>query len=161
MIKIARMSEADVREAHLIAASSLDTFWTEESIRKEIRENKVARYMVAKSADEVLGFCGAHIILDEAHIINMAVKESARKQGIGSRLMEAVLQYASNLGASYITLEVRQSNRAAVALYQKFGFIKAGIRKGYYHGEDGILMVLDHLPPAEESFSEEETVFEE
>lgn len=163
MLEIRRMRAEDCRAAHLIASESLDTFWTEESLRKEVEENKVARYLVAAQNDEIIGFCGAHIIFEEAHIINMAVKEGFRNRGVGNKLLSGLLQYASNLGAGYITLEVRASNDSAKALYKKLGFEKVSIRKGYYKGEngeteDGELMVLASLPEPEADFIESESL---
>lgn len=158
MLEIRRMTEKDCLSAHVIASESLDTFWTEESLKKEVNENKVARYLVAVIDSQIVGFCGAHIILDEAHIINMAVKEGFRNRGIGRDLLSTLLQYASNLGAAYITLEVRAGNAPAKSLYKRLGFEKVGIRKGYYNGEDGEIMVLASLPSPDENFVEPESL---
>jgi ribosomal-protein-alanine N-acetyltransferase len=124
--------------------------------------NPVARYVVAEQEGVLLGFAGAHIILDEGHITNVAVIKEARGHGLGRLLMDALMQLAANLGARYLTLEVRASNAAAVALYQSFGFIKVSVRKKYYedNGEDALLMVCDQLPPAQDDFQEDKTAVE-
>ena len=85
-----------------------------------------------------------------------------RGHGYGRRLTEALLQYLSNLGADYTTLEVRESNEVAIGLYRSLGFVKVGVRKRYYSdtNEDGFIMVCDRLPPAQEGFEEPETVRE-
>ncbi|MEA5144943.1 MAG: GNAT family N-acetyltransferase, partial [Candidatus Limiplasma sp.] len=79
-----------------------------------------------------------------------------RGQGIGKQLMLALMQYAANLGADYLTLEVRRSNTVAQALYKKLGFMELAVRKRYYedNGEDALLLVCDHMPPVEADFSE-------
>jgi ribosomal-protein-alanine N-acetyltransferase len=117
---------------------------------------------VAEQEGVLLGFAGAHIILDEGHITNVAVIKEARGHGLGRLLMDALMQLAANLGARYLTLEVRASNAAAVALYQSFGFIKVSVRKKYYedNGEDALLMVCDQLPPAQDDFQEDKTAVE-
>ena len=74
-------------------------------------------------------FAGAWIIIDESHITNIAVSESYRRRGIGGAVTRALLQYLSNLGAAYATLEVRESNLAAQHMYEKLGFIRVGRRK--------------------------------
>ena len=131
-----------------------DLFESDEAWRAEYRA-------LLEMPERIAAFAGAHIILDEGHITNIAVLEPYRGRGIGRKITQALLQYASNLGASYLTLEVRERNEKAQALYRSLGFIKVGVRKKYYEdtGEDGWIMVCDHLPPAEEDFTEEETVF--
>ena len=75
-------------------------------------------------------------------------------------MLRKLLQYASNLGAAFMTLEVRESNASARNLYAKSGFIQVGVRKKYYedNGENGIVMLLEHMPEADPDFEEEETL---
>ena len=77
-------------------------------------------------------------------------------------LTAGLMQYAANLGVTYMTLEVRRSNETAQSLYRSLGFIQVGVRKKYYedNGEDALFMVCDHMPPAQEDFEEPETVRE-
>ena len=116
-----------------------------------------ARYLVAETDGQVVGYAGAWVILDESHITNIAVKETYRGRGIGKLLTRALLQYLSNLGASYATLEVRVSNERAQSLYKGLGFVSVGKRKRYYEDnqEDAYLMVCEHMPEVEADFSEE------
>ena len=125
----------------------------------EMTENKVARYLVIEEAGEIMAFAGAHIILDQAHVTNIAVRQDCRGRGLGRMITRALMQYASNLGAEYLTLEVRQSNVTAQNLYKSLGFVKVNVRKRYYEdtGEDAWLMVCDRLPPADPDFEEDET----
>lgn len=137
--------------------------WSSEDYRCELSRNVAARYLVAEQGGSVIGFAGAWIILDESHITNIAVSPIFRGKGIGSRLTEELLQYISNLGAAYATLEVRVSNAPAVGMYKKYGFVAVGKRKRYYedNNEDALLMVCDRLPPAHPDFTEPETVYED
>lgn len=131
--------------------------WSRESFRQELERNVAARYLVAETEGQVVGYAGAWIILDESHITNIAIAEAYRGRGIGKRLTQALLQYLSNLGACYATLEVRVSNERAQNLYRGLGFVSVGKRKRYYedNGEDAFLMVCEHMPEVEEDFTEE------
>ncbi len=93
----------------------------------------------------VVGVVGFWIMFDEAHIITIAVRNACRRQGIGEMMMIEAIEKAAQLGARVMTLEVRLSNLSAQALYQKYGFKKAGIRPRYYsdNKEDAIIMTTD------------------
>ena len=84
-------------------------------------------------------------MVDEAHVINIAVRESYRGKGVGELLLISSIDMATKLKASVVTLEVRASNNVAQKLYSKYGFAKAGIRKGYYtdNKEDAFIMTTD------------------
>jgi len=90
----------------------------------------------------ILGFAGFWVMADEAHLINIAVRKSYRRQGIGEFLLISVIDLATELNIGIITLEVRASNAAAQSLYCKYGFTQVGLRRGYYisEREDGVLM---------------------
>jgi ribosomal-protein-alanine N-acetyltransferase len=89
----------------------------------------------------VIGFTGMHTVVDEGHVMNMAVLEEYRNRGVGNKLMETLFSLAPEYIRSY-TLEVRQSNMAAMRLYQRFGFYGVGYRRGYYTNpvEDALIM---------------------
>ena len=159
---IRRMTIDDVPQVHAIEQATFPLPWSLADFTYEMTSNPVARYVVAEQEGVLLGFAGAHIILDEGHITNVAVIKEARGHGLGRLLMDALMQLAANLGARYLTLEVRASNAAALALYQSFGFIKVSVRKKYYedNGEDALLMVCDQLPPAQNDFQEDKTAAE-
>ena len=158
---IRRMTEADVDGVAAVEAVTFPTPWSREAFASEMK-NVAARYLVAEKEGRVIGYAGAWIILDESHITNIAVLKEERGQGVGRALTEGLLQYLSNLGAAYATLEVRKSNGVAQNLYVSLGFIKLGVRKRYYedNGEDALLMVCDHMPEADPDFEENETVHE-
>ena len=154
-----RMTLSDVPAVHRLEEAIFSMPWSEKDFVYEMTENKVARYLVIEEAGEIIAFAGAHIILDQAHVTNIAVRQDCRGRGLGRMITRALMQYASNLGAEYLTLEVRQSNAAAQNLYKSLGFVKVNVRKRYYEdtGEDAWLMVCDQLPAAEPDFTEDET----
>ncbi len=154
-----RMTISDVAAVHRLEEAIFSMPWSEKDFVYEMTENKVARYLVIEEAGEIIAFAGAHIILDQAHVTNIAVRQDCRGRGLGRMITRALMQYASNLGAEYLTLEVRQSNATAQNLYKSLGFVKVNVRKRYYEdtGEDAWLMVCDQLPPAEPDFEEDET----
>ena len=159
---IRRMTIDDVPAVAAIEAATFPTPWSEDAFRKEITDNPVARYLVAKKDGAVIGFAGAWIILDESHITNIAILAEHRGNGYGRALTAALMQYLSNLGAAYATLEVRKSNVNAQNLYKSLGYVSVGVRKRYYedNGEDALLMVCEHMPEADPDFTEPETVSE-
>ena len=155
-----RMQEGDIAAVTALDAAAFPTLhWQEYMFRTELT-NPVARYLVAIEGDRLLGFAGVHIILDEGHITNIAVAQDARGRGLGRLLTLALMQYASNLGVSLMTLEVRQSNLVAQRLYRSLGFMKVSVRKGYYEDnhEDAWLMLCERMPPADPDFVEPETL---
>ena len=160
-IIIRRMTMNDVDGVAEVEAATFPTPWSRDAFASEMK-NVAARYLVAEKDGRVIGYAGAWIILDESHITNIAVLKDERGQGIGRRLTHGLLQYLSNLGAAYATLEVRKSNEVAQNLYKSLGFIKLGVRKRYYedNGEDALIMVCDHLPEADPDFEEEGTIYE-
>ena len=102
------------------------------------------------STEYVVGFAGIWVMVDEAHITNIAMRESYRRQGVGELLLISIIDLAIKLSSRYITLEVRASNTAAQSLYLKHGFTQAGLRRGYYtdNGEDAILMTTENTTSA-------------
>ncbi len=155
-VVIRRMERKDLDAVTAIEKATFAVPWSRESFRQELERNVAARYLVAETDSRVIGYAGAWVILDESHITNIAVLEEYRGRGIGKQLTRALLQYLSNLGACYATLEVRVSNERAQNLYRSLGFVSVGKRKRYYedNGEDAFLMVCEHMPDAEEDFSE-------
>jgi len=95
----------------------------------------------------ILGFAGLWLMAGEAHITNIAVRESYRRQGLGELLLISLIELALKLGAHLVTLEVRASNTAAQSLYAKYSFAEMGLRRGYYtdNREDGVLMTLENV----------------
>lgn len=115
--------------------------WSRAAIENEI-VNENSLYIVALKEDEVIGYAGTWLILDEGHITNIAVHPKFRSLGIASYLLKELIQQCKCYAIHHMTLEVRASNAAAQNLYRKFGFVNEGIRKNYYsdNGEDAIIM---------------------
>ncbi|NLW07403.1 MAG: ribosomal protein S18-alanine N-acetyltransferase [Clostridia bacterium] len=121
---------------------SFPTPWSRNSYLNEIYNNEFAYYYVARAADKVIGYAGLWLIFDEAHVTTVAVAPDYRGRRLGELLLKVLMQEAAYLGADRMTLEVRVSNHAARRLYERLGFVSAGIRKGYYNDnkEDAIIM---------------------
>ena len=99
------------------------------------------------TADLIVGYVGIWFMTDEAHITSIAVKEEYRRMGLGELLMLAVVEQSMARKARLMTLEARVSNVGAHALYEKYGYRKVGIRKGYYmdNKEDAVIMSTDPI----------------
>lgn len=159
---VRRAGPGDLDSIHHIEQMSFARPWSRADLNRDINSNPVARYVVLVLEGEVIGFAGAHIVLDEGHVTNIAILPEHRGKGYGKPLAGALIKYAANLGVSYMTLEVRKSNRAAIRLYESLGFQSVSTRKGYYEDdhEDAWLMVCDRMPDADPHFEEPETSVE-
>jgi len=115
--------------------------WTKDSILYEICDEN-AVFLAAITRNTVVGYASMRHILDEGHISNIAVSPEFKGQGAGSLLMEGLIKEARRLKITAMTLEVRESNKAAINLYKKYGFAQEGIRRGFYSypNEDAIIM---------------------
>ena len=115
--------------------------WTKEGYFTFLTR-KDAMFLVVEEKGEILGYCGLLMVLDEGDVTNVAVKRDRQREGIGNFLMESMLRLAYEQGIRTVHLEVRAGNSVAVRLYERLGFVKDGIRKGYYTDpvEDAVLM---------------------
>jgi [ribosomal protein S18]-alanine N-acetyltransferase len=97
---------------------------------------------VMEEGENIIGYCGTWIVIDEAHVTNIALLPDYRGKGLGELLLRNVMDVLRKLGATSMTLEVRVSNHIAQSLYQKLGFKPGGIRKNYYsdNNEDALVM---------------------
>lgn len=125
-----------------IESLSFKTPWTRDAFVYEFTRNKCAKYIVILSGGMVAAYGGMWLMIDEAHITNIAVHPEFRGAGLGNLLMEKMIELSKSEGAASMTLEVRRNNIPAISLYKKYGFIEAAIRKGYYQDtkEDAIIM---------------------
>ncbi len=108
--------------------------------------NPQASFLVAEGENgQVLGYAGLQVVLDEGYVNNVAVRPEYRRQGVASQLLEVFRRFGEGQGLAFLTLEVRDSNQAARALYARHGFVEAGRRKNYYQHpkEDAIIMTLE------------------
>ena len=144
---IDRMTLDDLPAVEEIERQSFTTPWPPNAYRSELENNRLAHYIVARFDDQVVGFAGLWMMVDEAHITTFAVRHGWRRQGIGERLLLALLDVARSRHAQDATLEVRPSNFPARRLYEKYGFGLAGIRPRYYSddNEDALIMTTPSL----------------
>lgn len=140
-MQIRPMTIHDCAQVAEIEAASFSMPWSLRAFTDTVEKSNF-RYFVAEEAGEILGYCGFLFVLDEAEIPNVCVKSSARKQGVGKRMMQALIEEAEKLGVVVLFLEVRESNTAARKLYESLGFVENGIRKNFYEQpvEHAVLM---------------------
>lgn len=117
--------------------------WTADGIRDTLELN--GHYFAAFLNEKFVGHAGLTAVLDEGYITNIAVLPQFRRMGAASMLTAALIEKAKQLKLSFLTLEVREFNKAAIALYEKYGFKPAGRRKRFYSEpfEDAIIMTLN------------------
>ena len=140
----------DVQAVHEIERLSFRTPWPAYAFEQELRGNRLARYVVARAGDRVVGFAGVWLMVDDAHVTTFGVHPDWRRQGIGRQLLLNLAELSSAIGARRMTLEVRVSNVAAQALYGAFGFEVVGRRPRYYtdDDEDALVMTTPDLTDA-------------
>jgi ribosomal-protein-alanine N-acetyltransferase len=146
-LNIRPMELTDVDAVVEVEKASFATPWSRMAFVAEVGDNDLACYLVAEADGQIVGYAGMWLILDEAHITNVALLPGYRGHGLGSRLMETLFEVAKLAGARRMTLEVRPSNLAAQRLYGKLGFEVRGVRPGYYTDskEDALIMWRDRL----------------
>ena len=142
-----KMTLDDLEQVVALDQISFSLPWPPRSFQFELTDNPASRCWVADLDGRVVGMVVAWLIVDEIHIATIATHSDFRKQGIGKRLLLFTLQSAKDEGALTSFLEVRESNEAALMMYDKFGYVESGRREGYYkdNGEDAILMSLASL----------------
>lgn len=142
------MRVTDLDEVLAIENRSFTTPWSRAAYHRELVTNGYAAYIVGRLGGKVVSYGGMWVILDEAHITNIAVHPNLRNRGLGRLTMLALERKAAELGASRMTLEVRVSNAVARHLYESLGFRGTGIRRNYYSDthEDAIVMWKDIAP---------------
>jgi [ribosomal protein S18]-alanine N-acetyltransferase len=118
--------------------------WTRGMFRGELG-NRLSRFYVAFQGEDLVGYAGFWLVLNEAHITSVTVAQRHRHKGIGRQLLRYLLDRAVAEGAQLTTLEVRPTNRTARKLYESAGFRAVGVRKGYYTktNEDALIMAKD------------------
>lgn len=140
-MRIEKMTSGQLEGVYIIETECFSHPWSKQSLEEELN-NETSLFLVAKEENEVIGYIGMSIVIDEGYIFNVAVREKYRNKGVATALINELVTYGKKNNFSFITLEVRESNLPAISLYSKFGFIKAGERKDYYSNpkENAILM---------------------
>jgi len=175
------MTDADIVQVTQIERESFPTSWPQTAYRREL-SNNLARYLVVidrahppppseprkrsllgilrrpdatpQTDEYIVGYVGVWLLVDQAHIVAIAVREPYRRRGLGELLLSEAIEMAIENQQESVTLEVRRSNHGAQALYEKYRFLKVGVRKRYYsdNHEDAIIMTT---PPIQaESYLE-------
>ena len=140
---IEQVSSPDEIDALMaVELASFTNPWTREMYLAEFENRDVSAFFLARRGARVVGFCAFWRVLDELHINNVAVLPEERRKGVASALLVRILAEGRKLGAFRATLEVRRSNAAALALYQRLGFSVEATRRGYYSlpEEDALIL---------------------
>ena len=142
--EIVPMDRSHIDQIAQLERDCFSTPWTENMLSDALFDPH-ASFIVAEDGEGgVLGYAGLHVVLDEGYIDNIAVEEAARRHGVASALLDVYCRFGE-VNLAFLTLEVRASNAPAIALYEKYGFVRAGLRKGYYQHprEDAIIMTRE------------------
>ena len=136
------MNVDDIDQVMVVEDKSFTIPWSRESFYNEIITNQFAVYLVLEDEGRVIGYCGVWIVIDEAHITNIALLPEYRGRKLGEALLRKIIEVAIERGAKTMTLEVRMSNMIAQSLYRKLGFQGGAIRNSYYtdNYEDALVM---------------------
>lgn len=142
------MEKSDVNTVvDLEALSYGEHHWSKESFNNELENNLAHYYCATDDSGAILGYAGCWHIFEEAHITTLSVHPDARKNGVAQNLLFRLIDDCYKNKIKYITLEVRESNVAAICLYEKNGFKSIGTRKGYYqdNNENALIMFTENI----------------
>jgi ribosomal-protein-alanine N-acetyltransferase len=150
LLTIRRMDVGDLDEVMDLEKVSFASPWTRGMYLHEL-EKREGCYLTARHDGILAAYGGTLLILDEAHIMTLAVKDDYRRRGLGARLLLELIDASQEMGARFFTLEVRKSNREAIELYARFGFQIMGERKNYYldNMENALIMWTEDITAPE------------
>lgn len=140
---IRKMEIADLDRVYTIENQSFFEPWSKKKLLKDLEHNSFLKHYVYEENGEILGFLIFSYILDLVEIFTIAVDKDMRSRGIGSRLLDFLLDWCSRNDVGEIWLEVATKNMSAIGLYKKYGFSIQQVRKNYYQktGEDAYNMI--------------------
>lgn len=137
---ISAMKIEDLENIKDILEVDFDEFWNYETLKEELESN-FSKYFIAKQNDNIVGFAGLKIILDEADLMNIVTKKCCRHEGIASNIMDKLIEHCKQEKIKCINLEVNIQNSIAINFYKKYNFNEVGLRKKYYDNTyDALLM---------------------
>ncbi|WP_322796490.1 ribosomal protein S18-alanine N-acetyltransferase [Tepidiforma sp.] len=147
---LAPMAPSDIPEVIAVERAAYTSGWPTTAFERELTANTMARYLVARSPaaqGAIVAFGGLWLMVDQAHIVTVAVRPEYRRLGFGRLIVHGLVELAAEAAMDSVTLEVRVSNEAARALYRTYGFYDVGVRKRYYadNHEDAIIMTTERL----------------
>ena len=139
-----RMDILKAREEHVPGISMLEETCFSEPWPMDMIGRLLDQFTVAMEGDLIVGYAALSTVLDEGNLDSIAVLPEYRRKGVAEALLDEILRQAKEQELAFVTLEVREGNAAAIALYSKKGFREVGRRKNYYEKprEDAILMTL-------------------
>ena len=142
---IVPMTSAHLEQIEALEKICFSDPWSRKTLEDMVSNESAVNLAAVDPAGLVLGYISLYRVLDEGYINNVAVRPDCRRMGIATALLEALRRQGLEKGLSFLTLEVRESNRGARALYAGLGFAEAGQRRGYYlhPKEDAIIMTLE------------------
>ncbi|MDO4489546.1 MAG: ribosomal protein S18-alanine N-acetyltransferase [Lachnospiraceae bacterium] len=142
---IREMCMADLEQVVPLEQENFSTPWSEADFAGYLPREE-GLFLVAEEKGTLLGYCGVILSPPEGDITNVSVSSGARRRGVGRALVEEMLKRTQELGVDTLFLEVRKSNEAAIALYQKQGFKEVGIRKNYYEKPTEDALIMTRVP---------------
>ena len=141
MIHIVPMENHHVMQVAALEKQCFSDPWSENSVASELN-NPLSLWLVAVDDENLAGYVGSQTVMDETDMMNIAVDQRYRRQGIAQMLVEALVEQLKKAESRCLTLEVRISNAPAIALYEKLGFAQVGKRPNYYRNpkEDALIL---------------------
>ncbi len=135
---IRAMTLADLPAAEALEQRCFSSVWNEAQLRYELEENEFSHALVLEEDGVLIGTMIYWIVFETCQLCRIAVSPQQRRKGYGRALLRRLMEDAAAAGCEFITLEVRTSNQAAIAMYEAMGFVRGGCRKNYYqdNGED-------------------------
>src|ERR1700683_3265956 len=142
VVRIIPMKRKHLREVMRIEQGEYVRPWSTTLFTSELAQRTSRRYTVATIGPVLAGYAGLMLVEDQGHVNTLTVDKGWHRRGIGSLLLIDLARTAVSLGAHHLTLEVREHNEPAKAMYMQFGFAPIGVRRNYYAetGEDAIVM---------------------
>ena len=142
-VKIVPMAAEHLDRLEQLERMCFSRPWSKKMLAEEL-DNQCAAFLVAvePETEKAVGYAGLLVVADEGYITNVAVDPSCRRQGVAAQLLQVVDNFAKGNHLAFLTLEVRPSNAAAIALYEGFGFREVGRRRNYYDlpKEDALIL---------------------
>jgi [ribosomal protein S18]-alanine N-acetyltransferase len=141
-LSIRPMMTSDITAVTRIERASFSTVWPSDAFYNELNTNKLAHYFVGRLDDCVVAYGGLWVILEDSHVTTLAVDPEYRGRRFGEVLLLHLIDQAIERGASWMTLEVRESNTIAQGLYRKYGFTTVTMRSGYYSDDNESALIM-------------------
>ena len=143
-IVINDMTLDDIEMLKVDFSQNFDEFWSINILEDDFKTTN-SSYIVAKIDNKIVGFAGSKILIDEADIMNIVTHKKYRNFGIGKLLLEKLIEIAQKTNCKTLTLEVNEHNTIAIHLYEKYHFVRIGLRKKYYNNTDNAIIMQKNI----------------